>query len=89
MPSGLVFQQTFAEGDGGRFGAVCRPDLGEKHLDVLLDAVFPDAEPGGDFLVGPPARNCIQYLVLAGGELRDWRIRRKMLGDVRRDDALA
>ena len=59
-PAGDAFselEQLFLEGDGGRFRAVGRAELGEEDREALLDGTGADAEELGDVVVRESARD--------------------------------
>ena len=57
FPPALELEQLFLEGDGGRFRAVGRAELGEEDREALLDGTGADAEELGDVVVRESARD--------------------------------
>src|SRR5579862_9647073 len=62
--------QAGISGTRDRLGAVGDGELGEDARDVVADGFLADVEPGGDRLVRMPARDQVEDLVLAIGQLR-------------------
>nr|WP_197946062.1 SDR family NAD(P)-dependent oxidoreductase [Phytohabitans suffuscus] len=60
--------------DPGELGLVPHAELGADALDVRVDRVRADAEPGGDLPVGQPVGDLAEHLLFAFGEVQPGRV---------------